>query len=32
VAGRYVKIFSKNILRPKVKFGYPAVDPATICP
>ena len=32
VAGRFVPIFSKNILRPKVKFGYPAVDPATVCP
>ena len=32
VAGRYVPIFAKNILRPKVNFGYPAVDPATVCP
>ena len=32
VAGRYVPIFAKNILRPKVTFGYPAVDPATVCP
>ena len=32
VAARYVPIFAKNILRPKVTFGYPAVDPATVCP
>ena len=32
VAGRYVPIFAKNILRPKVTFGYPRVDPATVCP
>jgi polar amino acid transport system substrate-binding protein len=32
VARRYVPIFAQNILRPKVTFGYPRVDPATVCP
>ncbi|MDQ5819850.1 MAG: transporter substrate-binding domain-containing protein [Actinomycetota bacterium] len=32
VAGRYVPIFAQNILRPKATFGYPRVDPATVCP
>jgi polar amino acid transport system substrate-binding protein len=32
VAGRYVPIFAKNILRPKVTFTYNTVDPATVCP
>jgi polar amino acid transport system substrate-binding protein len=32
VAGRYVPIFSKNILRPKVNFGYTQGDPTTVCP
>jgi polar amino acid transport system substrate-binding protein len=29
---RYVPIFAKNILRPKVTFTYNAVDPSTVCP
>jgi polar amino acid transport system substrate-binding protein len=32
VAGRFIPAFSKNILRPKATFGYPATDPATVCP
>ena len=32
VAGRFVPIFSKNILRPKVSFGYTQGDPTTVCP
>jgi polar amino acid transport system substrate-binding protein len=32
VAGRFVPIFSKNILRPKVTFGYTQGDPTTVCP
>ena len=32
VARRYVPIFARNILRPRVTFGYPRVDPATVCP
>ena len=32
VAGRFVPIFSKNILRPKVNFGYTQGDPTTVCP
>ena len=32
VAGRFVPIFAKNILRPKVSFGYTQGDPTTVCP
>jgi len=32
VASRFIPIFSKNILRPKVSFGYTQGDPTTVCP
>jgi len=32
VAARFIPIFSKNILRPKVSFGYTQGDPTTVCP
>jgi polar amino acid transport system substrate-binding protein len=35
VPARFVPAFSRNILRPNVRFGYPpatAPDPATVCP
>ena len=32
VANRFIPIFSKNILRPKVTFGYTSGDPSSVCP
>ncbi len=32
VANRFIPIFSKNILRPKVNFGYTQGDPTSVCP
>ena len=30
--GRLLAGFAKNILRPKVTFGYPKGSPETVCP
>jgi polar amino acid transport system substrate-binding protein len=32
VANRFIPTFSKNILRPKVTFGYTPGDPSSVCP
>jgi polar amino acid transport system substrate-binding protein len=32
VANRFIPTFSKNILRPKVNFGYTPGDPSSVCP
>jgi polar amino acid transport system substrate-binding protein len=32
VANRFIPVFSKNILRPKVNFGYTPGDPSSVCP